>query len=179
MYYEKTLIGKYVDLKSVSVDDAEFTIIIRNDEILSKFLPKIKTTIEQQIKWIKKQQEDPSDYFFVVWDKEGNRIGTMGLYNIHDGKAESGRLVVKGNAFQAIETQLLCVDFGFEVLGLEELYSYVMSGNESALRCVQLFGSEVSDKVEDKNGDSIRNVVSKKVNYYAQRKKVMKLLHKD
>ena len=44
MVYEETIHGKYVTLKSVTIDDAEFTLALRQNPALTKFLPKLDQT---------------------------------------------------------------------------------------------------------------------------------------
>lgn len=127
--------GRYVDLLSCTEDDAAFTRAIRKAPEFVKFLPVIDNTIEQQRTWIRRQREKDGDYFFVVWDKEGNRIGTISIYNVHGNRAEGGRLAIKGrNAFQGIEAQLLSFRFAFGKLGLECIDGFIFADNDRAIR---------------------------------------------
>ena len=51
------LIGKYVNLREVTVDDADFILSLRCDENKSKFLHKTEYNLENQIAYIKKYFE--------------------------------------------------------------------------------------------------------------------------
>ena len=115
MFYEEILEGRYVDLISATVKDVEFTWNIRRDPNFAIFFPKFDNTLEQQKAWICSQRNEPGDYFFVIWDKEGNRIGVIGLYNIKKDECEAGRIAVRGNAFQSIVIYLveILMNLGF------------------------------------------------------------------
>lgn len=137
--------GRYVDLRSCTEDDAEFTRDIRKDPEFVEFLPAIDNTIEQQKAWIRNQRAKDGDYFFVVWDKYGKRIGTISIYDVHGDRAESGRLAIKGdNAFQGIEAQILSFRFAFETLGLECIDCFIFADNERAIRFNKQFGGKDS-----------------------------------
>lgn len=151
MYIDKVIEGKYVDLKSVTVDDAEFTRNIRLDPEFAAFFPALNNTIEQQRKWIERNQVAEDDYFFVVWDKKGERIGTISVYDITDKCCESGRIAIKGNAFQSTEAQMLIFIFAFEYLGVNKVFGYILADNERAIRFNKQFGA-VLDKPENHDG---------------------------
>lgn len=158
MVYDKIIEGKYVNLISATVDDAEFTRNIRMSPEFSQFFPSFNNTIEQQIEWIKKQREKEGDYFFVVWDKNENRIGTISIYNINGEQGESGRLVIKGNSFQSIEAQLLLFDFSFDVLHLSFVKSYTLANNERAFNYSMQFGGVFGKTITRDDGLVMREL---------------------
>lgn len=148
--------GRYVDLRSCTEDDAEFTRDIRKDPEFVKFLPEIDNTIEEQKAWIRNQRAKEGDYFFVVWDKEGRRIGTISIYNINGQRAESGRLAIKGsNPFQGIEAQCLSFRFAFGQLGLECIDADIFADNERAIRFNKQFGGRHYPPKMDAHGHEI------------------------
>lgn len=152
MYYDGIIEGRFVDLKSVTDEDADFTRNIRQDPDFVRFFPPLDNTLEQQKNWIKFQQSKAGDYFFVVWDKNGERIGTIALYNINGKNCESGRLAVKGNAFQSIEAQLLIFKFAFEYLGMETVSGYIFADNHRAIRFNKQFGCTMEEPEMHDNG---------------------------
>lgn len=179
MVYEGVLEGKYVDLKSCTEDDAEFTRAIRKDPEFVKFLPAIDNTIEEQKAWIRHQREKDGDYFFVVWDKEGNRIGTISIYDVHGDHAESGRLAIKGdNPLQAIEAQLLSFSFAFAVLGLECIDGYIYADNERAIRFNKLFAGRHYAPEMDDNGKMIVRIENWKDDFELADKKLSSILYR-
>lgn len=179
MKYEKLIEGKYCDLRTVDIADAEFTLAMRQEPAFTAYLPKLDITVEQQIEWIKKQQIDPTDYFFVVQDKEGNRIGVMGLYNVVNGEGETGRLALKGNPLQAIESQMLCVDFAFDTLKLKKLHSYIIAENESAIRFAKMFGPSLSEPKIHEKGEIVVEVTNTRDRYMRARTQLERMLYRD
>ena len=78
MFIEETIKGKYVTLKSANIEDAEFSLELRQNPALTKYLPKLDVTIEQQKNWILDQRNKNDDYFFVVINNKNERI--IGIY---------------------------------------------------------------------------------------------------
>lgn len=178
MVYDGVIEGRYVDLRSATVEDAEFTLAVRQDPGNNKYLPRVNNTLEQQIAWISKQREKQGDYFFVVWDKEGNRIGTIGIYDIDGDHAEAGRLIMRGNAFQSIEAQLLSFHFGFNELGLKNIISYIYADNTRALRFTQQFGG-VLHEPEERNGHMESKATNSKEDFDVCEKKLSELIYRE
>lgn len=176
----KKIEGRYINLLPATVEDAVFTRNIRMDSRFSKYFPKMENTVEDQINWIKKQREKTGDYFFVVWDKKGNRIGTIGLYNYDGETCEAGRLAIDGNAFQSIEAQILSFDYAFNTLGVKTTTSYIFKDNERALRFSKTFGGTFG---EIDNHNSLGREMLKKTTTRNQfeeaRKKLEKMIYRE
>lgn len=178
MVYNGILEGKYVNLRSVEEKDAEFTLSLRQDPILTKYLPKLDITLEQQISWIRKQRNLEGDYYFLIESKDGKNIGVIGVYDVKNDCAETGRIAVVGSSFESIEAQLLSFDFAFDVLKLEKTVNYVMADNAHALRFSQLFGSSSSEPYMDKDGHvRIDGVITKEA-FFRSRNKIVKMLYR-
>lgn len=152
MYFDGVIEGRFVDLKSVTIEDAEFTRDIRLDPDFAKFFPPLNNTIEQQRQWIENHKTKEGDYFFVVWDKAGNRIGTISVYDIVGNCCESGRLAIKGNAFQSTEAQMLIFKFAFENLGMDMVVGYIFADNERAIRFNKQLGCILDEPKLHDNG---------------------------
>lgn len=164
MVYHNVLTGKHVYLKAVEEADAEFIIKLRNDENISKFLPRIPMDIIGQIKWIKYQQSLENDYYFIIWDILGNRIGTISIYDINGDLGESGRTASFGNPIQNIEASILLLDFSFDVLGLKKIICHVFKDNHSVLRYNEKLGYEwVGEKCV--NGNEMKEGLLTKERY--------------
>ena len=171
--------GRFVSLKSCSIDDAEFTLSLRQNPSIARFIPMVDGNIDKQIKWIKSQRIEEGDYFFVVWDKSGKRIGTLGLYNIEEGTAEAGRLVMNGNSLQSLEAQILVFDFAFEVLKLKEVVSFIYFDNERALRFSSQFGGIAEEpKVYKENDRPMIKKHNTPETYYKARIKLLRYLYR-
>ena len=180
MVYDRVIEGKYVDLRSCTEDDAEFTREIRRDPEFSKFFPALDNTIEQQKSWIKHQREKEGDYFFVVWNKAGNRIGTISIYDVEGEYAESGRLAIKSNnPFEAIEAQILSFRFAFGVLGLNCINGYIFADNDRAIRFNKQFAGKQYPPTIDENGREIIKIENWKDDFELADKKLSSILYRE
>lgn len=179
MVYNRVLEGRYVDLMSVSEQDAQFTLEIRQDSKLIKYLPVVNNTLEEQIEWIREQRRKIGDYFFVAKDKCGNRIGTVGIYDISGERGEGGRLVSIGNAIQSIEIQLLAFQFDFYEILLEEVTTFVYADNFSALRLSRKFGIEFGEPVLDADNRYVCFGFVKKEIFKKHEKSIRKMLYRN
>ena len=79
MIYDTVIRGKFVDLKSITLEDedVEFSYQIRKEEKNSKTVGQLASCLEEQRNFIKWQIKEPGDYYFVVWNKKGERIGLI------------------------------------------------------------------------------------------------------
>ena len=179
MIIEGFLEGKYVDLKPCTEDDAEFTRDIRKDPGFVKYLPEIDNSIDQQKAWIKSQRAKDGDYFFVVWDKAGNRIGTVSVFDIVGKTGKTGRLALKGNALQNIEAQYLSFDFAFNTLNIQGLWGFIYTENHRAIRFAQTFGVTIEDPKESDTGRSIREVWFYKNNFIKQVNTIHRMIYRE
>lgn len=71
MLYNGTLEGRYVELRSVTEADAEFTLKLRQKPEVIKFIPALKNTLEQQKVWITSQQQKKEIIFLLYGTKRG------------------------------------------------------------------------------------------------------------
>lgn len=182
MFYDGLLQGRYVDLRSVEEGDAEFTLEIRQDPEFTRFLPRIENTLEQQKNWIQHQRNKEGDYFFVVQNKAGERIGTIGLFDVTDTQCEGGRLAIRGNPLESIEAQFLSFQFAFQKLHLQEVINYIYMENERALRFSMLFGGVFVDMGTEavvKDGHICRKTVNTKQAFEGISHKISKMLYRQ
>jgi len=152
MVYNGVLKGRFVNLRSVTEDDAAFILEIRSNPAISKYLPQIRITVEQQQAWITKQRVDSDSYYFIITDKEHNKIGTISVYNIFDGHAEVGRYCSIGDFVQNSEAVILHNDFIFNILFLNYIDGWVYKDNTHVLSLNKGFGYEVDGEALDKDG---------------------------
>lgn len=152
MIWNKRIVGKYVELQYARIEDAEFILKIRQDPELTKYLPRLDISVEQQKNWLKEQQLRDGDYYFVVWRKDGKPIGTIRVYNIREKQGETGSIAIKGTATETMEAKLLCDDFAYETLGLKDLSNIVRTENIAIIRFVERFGVQWNEPYVDENG---------------------------
>lgn len=129
MVYPEVIHGMFVDLRSITLDDAEFSYNIRADKRNRDTVGQLAQSLEAQKNFIRWQMQEPNDYYFVVLNKKGERIGLYGAYNIRDGMAELGREVNVGEPTEIMEVSLLVADFCRDVLKLNRICSVVYENN--------------------------------------------------
>jgi RimJ/RimL family protein N-acetyltransferase len=134
MIYQEPLAGNRVVLESILPTDSKLVFHLRSNPENSRFLHKISEDPKDQTDWIKIQNSKDADYYFKVASKKSKVfLGTIGLYEIKDGRAEWGRWVVPNSSRDALESLLLLTFFAFNVLGLDEIYARTHSHNLSVV----------------------------------------------
>ncbi|PWJ35391.1 GNAT family N-acetyltransferase [Fibrobacter succinogenes] len=129
MVYPEVIHGMFVDLRSITLDDAEFSYNIRADKRNRDTVGQLAPSLEAQKDFIRWQMQEPNDYYFVVLNKKGERIGLYGVYDIHDGIAEVGREVNVGEPTEIMEVGLLVADFCRNILKLSRTCFVVYEEN--------------------------------------------------
>ena len=178
MVYNGVIEGRFVTLRSCEEDDAEFTLSLRQNPVLTRYLPRLDITLEQQKKWISSQRVAEGDYFFVVRAIDYTRIGTVSVYNIAGDSAESGRLALIGDPLQNTEASLLLFRFAFNVLKLRRVTGFIMADNKRADRFNKQFGCETGDVEENAYGEMIRKIVVTAESFHVAEVKLNKLLYR-
>ena len=176
MYIDYKLEGKYVNLRSVIEDDAEFILQIRNNPQISKFLPPLNVTAEQQRQWISKQRSDKDSYYFLLETPEGNQIGTLSVYNIEGKIAETGRYCSIGTPYANIEACVLLYDFIFNILKLDSIHIWVFEENKPVLQINHGLGFEWVDNKTTDNGKAYRVGIMTEESYNRKRDYLLEIL---
>ena len=134
MIYEGELKGRFVKLRSITLDDAQFSFDIRADEKNRETVGVVASSLEDQIKFIEWQMKQPNDYYFVVLNRKDEKIGLIGVYDICGETGEMGREVNYGSCVEVIEAQVLLQDFAMDVLGLKKLSFVIYANNPKQLK---------------------------------------------
>ncbi len=179
MYIDYKLEGKYVTLRSVEESDAEFILSVRNDPRISKYLPPLNVTVEQQRQWIAKQRADKDSYYFLMESPNGEPIGSISVYDIEGDSAETGRFCSFGDPAPNVEAAILLTDFCFEKLGLKSIHIWVYEGNKPVLKLNEGLGYQWGETILAKDGRECRIGRMTKESYIPKRKKLSKLLKID
>lgn len=150
MAITNTIHGNFVDLRCADIDDAEFTLQIRNDPKLTQFIPKISNTVENQKLWLSKQRQKDGDYFFIICDKYAKPLGTISCYDINfsDSTCEAGRYLSYGDPVQNIESMILLYDFIFNFLNLKTVIMEVDIRNKKVINIHKKFGVVYQETLE-------------------------------
>lgn len=176
MYIDYKLEGKYVNLRSVKEDDAVFILQIRNDPHISKYLPPLSVTVEQQQQWITKQRADQDSFYFLLETREGTPIGTISVYEIEGESAETGRFCSFGDPYANIEACVLLYDFIFQKLKIQSIHIWVFEDNKPVLQLNHGLGFEWVEKKVTDDGRDYRVGIMTEESYMRKRIKLLDLL---
>lgn len=165
MLYDRGIVGKYIQLRSVLPKDAQFVIDLRNDKSKNMFLHETSTDVQKQIDWIRSQNDRIGDYYFVIENDKG-AIGLVSLYGIDEEKrsAEFGRWISNGNALENVETVIQLLDFGFNQLSLCRIYMLTMVDNKRVCNFWKSFGATIGEQIV-KNGLLVEQEIIDKEDY--------------
>jgi len=174
--YDGKMIGKFIYLRSVSEEDADFILKLRLDERLNKYLSRVDNDLEEEKRWIREHSILDNDFYFLIVRKDDEPLGTISLYDIKGSEGEFGRWVSVGNPVENLESVLLLHDFGFYTLDLDLIYSKTVKENVRVLNFHRRFGAEILDEFREYNGFVVQKAVIRRENYPDIRLKNQKIL---
>ncbi len=173
MVYNRVIHGRFVDLRSITMEDAQFSYSIRMDEKNKDVVGQVASSVEEQRKFIEWQMLQPGDYYFVVLNKQGERIGLIGVYDIHDGIGEVGREVNCGSPVESMEAEVLLNQFIKEELKLERYCSVVYAHNKRQLSLIRKCGYEIEREIERNGIPSYYFEYKTQIDYMKKTKKLL------
>lgn len=159
------VIGNKVVFRNATEDDAEFIVQLRTDPEKGKYLSKTSSDVSLQVAWLEKYANDPTQIYFIIEDKHGERFGTVRLY---DQKEESfcwGSWIMREGRPSgfAMESALMVYLFALG-LGFTRSHFDVRKGNHRARRFHERFGAKRMASADDDyiyniSADSIRKAI--------------------
>lgn len=157
-------------MRPINNNDAEFTLMLRNDSNLNHYLNKTSNKISDQIAWLENYYKKNDDFYFVIERiKNKRQEGLIALYDIDfkNNTAEWGRWILRTESMAAIESALMIYKFAFEELKLEKIYSRTVSLNKKIVSFHDSCGITSKKVLKDyfeldgKKVDSIEHTVDK------------------
>lgn len=144
------LVGKYVTLREVTLDDVDFILKLRCDEKKSQFLHKTENDKEKQKQYLKRYFEIDNEWYFIAEDKNCNKLGTYRIYDIKgDSFCHGSWLMIDGATVeQTYETDYLGRNYAFEVLKFKTNHFDVRKGNRRVLRYSSMMGAKQVGETE-------------------------------
>lgn len=172
------ILGNVCQLTSVSLADAEFICLLRNNSNNNRFLSSSEfISVSMQVKWL--QENINNDYYFKISNIINKTdVGTISLYNFNNNIAEFGRYICS-DSICAIESEMLLLEFGFNTLGLNEIYCRTALENQKVWKQHYKFGFIDCGKeyLEKRGLELIKQIITKDifVNYdYSKIKNIIK-----
>lgn len=147
MKYFKKIVGERIYLSPMSVDDAETYVKWMNSRDVSDRVHSTHKMInvEDEREWIKRILEKGSYDFAIILSETDELIGNCSINKISfiDGTATLGIFIGeeenrnKGYGSEALN---LLLDYGFNILNLNNIDLGVISFNERAIKCYKKIG---------------------------------------
>ena len=145
------LIGQFVNLKEADIEDAEFILQLRCDEKKSKYLHKTENDIEKQINYLKRYKEKKDEWYFIVLNKAGKKLGTNRIYDLKQDSFTTGSWIMMDGCLseEIFESDYLVRMYGFEILGFDKTHLDVMKENKKVIAYHKMLGAKVYDEDEE------------------------------
>lgn len=154
--------GRYVNLREVRVEDAEFIFDLRRSE-KARYLDVISDNVEDQMNYIKNYLIKDNEWYFIVENKEFQPLGTLRISHVGRERIILGPLDIENNnknvfvygawimcdgaTFkESIEGEYLLKRYAFEVLNLENCYFDVRKENRSVINFHKRYGANIIDQ---------------------------------
>lgn len=137
--------GISTNLELIKMEDCQFVADLRSLPEINMFLSNDgEISIEMQKKWLTNFLAKSKDYYFIIKDKKSNiRTGTISLYEINpkEKRAEFGRYICTNN-LNAIESELMILDYAFNELKLLKIYCRTVENNKKVWNQHYKYGFE-------------------------------------
>lgn len=180
MVYQDIVEGIGVNLRPVEESDAEFTYRLRQDKARTKYVHSVEGTVEDQRNWIINQRKREGDYFFIVEDKKGEPLGTVGYYGLDGKNGEMGRMVINGSFAQNCDAILQLRRFAFEIIGADHVRCTAVRGNAPVLAQLKRLGAvQTGSYIDEKDGFEILVFRVDREAYEQRKDKYLKLVEKS
>lgn len=146
----KIIIGNNLVFRDATTNDAEFIVELRTDARKSAHISKTSNNIKLQEEWLEKYTNDCEQVYFVIQKINGERIGTVRLYDVQGDSFCWGSWILKEGVPSnfAIESALLVYHFALS-LGFKNAHFNVRKGNESVWKFHERFGALKSGETAD------------------------------
>ena len=141
---KKYIEGKYINLRDVKEEDAEFILSLRTSEKKSRFLHKTQNDIDKQVSYIRNYKTLDNEWYFIIEDKKQVPLGTVRIYDIiGDSFCWGSWLLIDGlSPSIALESALLIYEYAFYYLGFLNVHFDVRKGNIKVQRFHENFGAK-------------------------------------
>ena len=145
MRHDVVLEGFNCRLRPVCEEDAEFIVMLRNQDRAKGRIGSTSQSVDAQVGWLRDYFRREKDYYWIIESlSDSSPIGTIGLYDFTaDGLcAMSGRWVmVPQIAINIMAPVFLLYRFAFEKLCLKQLVFSVMPDNRKVVRFQLICGA--------------------------------------
>lgn len=148
---EGRMVGKFMSLRDVTVADAQFILELRTSEKGLKFLHYTPPDVNAQISYIESYLRKEDEWYFIIEDSAGRRVGCIGIYDIQEDSAVTGRWIMLDGLDPriAVECKLMVNDFIYYTLGLGNIRTDTVVANKANQAVFRAWGCE---KIGERDG---------------------------
>ena len=152
----RKIVGSNLVFRDAAKEDAAFILELRTDSKKATYISKTSNDLRQQEIWLEKYGSDSEQVYFIILNKQDERVGTVRLYDTKNDSFCWGSWILKNGtpSSYAIESALLVYHFALS-LGFEKSHFDVRKDNQSVWKFHERFGAE---KVEETTDDFIYNI---------------------
>jgi RimJ/RimL family protein N-acetyltransferase len=167
----KSVTGNKLIFRNATIDDAEFILSLRTDEKKSKYLSSTSPDLLKQIDWLKKYENDSSQIYFIIENKNNEKVGTVRLYDQQNDSFCWGSWIKKDGAPSGfgIESALIVYHFA-RYLGFNKAHCDVRKENVRVCQFHERFGAVIVHQSEQDfyytiSAEAIENSLKKYGNF--------------
>lgn len=144
------IIGGFVNLRAVDINDAEFILSLRCNEEKAKFLNVTEYNLKKQQEYIEKISKKEQEWYFIIERKNLEKIGTYRIYDVREESFCIGSwLMLDGVTSQeVIESDYLLRTYGFNTLKMDKIHFDVRKGNKKVISYHKLMGARIVGETE-------------------------------
>lgn len=138
----KKVYGKNLYFRDITEDDAKFVFDLRTNPKKNRYLSATSGRLEDQINWIVNYKSKNDQAYFIICDKDDNKLGCIRMYDpICYSYCWGSWLMINGlGPLVAIESALLIYAYG-KNLGFNEARIDVRQANEHVWKFHEKFSS--------------------------------------
>lgn len=138
----RLIVGNRLMFGNAGPADAEFILGLRTETTKGRFLSATSRDLGLQVAWLKRCSVDDSQVCFITLDKDGEKFGTVRLYDVRGNSFCWGSWLLKDGAPSgyALESALIVYRFA-HLQGMSESHFEVHWENESVSRFHERFGA--------------------------------------
>lgn len=119
---------------------------LRLDANRNRYLSTVENDVQAQRQWINNylsHERLKKEYYFVITEKSGERLGTVRVYDFQDDSFSWGSWIMRpGNpSYAAIESALCVYEFAFGTLGFTRCHFEVRKENLKVIAFHTRFGA--------------------------------------
>jgi hypothetical protein len=176
--FDKTHViqGKNIVMRAATPTDAEFVYELRTTDEKTRYLNRIEGTVDDQRLWLERSYADPSQFYFVIESKSGERLGLFRIQVLDEDRFGMGSWIMRPgvSAMAVVESYVLTLHFAVATMDFTSSRFDVRLGNEKVIRFHRRMGARElrrtkTDAYFAMDHDSIQAVLHRFAEYLPDR----------